>query len=902
MKKHFSAVRHELQKITLFSALFLSVGVTAWGQIPNYVPANGLVGWWPFNGNANDQSGNNLNGSVTGATLTTDRNGVANSCYNFNYTNWSWGSGGDEIYIPYNALFNTSNLTVSVWVNRASSGYTNQQHTIINRYQYGYSNPNGQTWQILAGSAPNCNISTVVYQAAPNNSQAFVFHSGPNLELNNWTNIVLTFDGLSKKQYVNGVLVATVPANGLLLNTAGNSGISVGVSDQANGHWGPFDGKIDDIGIWNRALSECEVAALYSGQPLTPPIVNLGSDTLSICGLNTTLDATNSAAVSYLWNTGDTTSTINISNSGEYTVTVTDTAGCSASDMVYVSIIDPTLTAGSSAFCLGDSTALSIGNTGGICGTLSSNLQTGLAAWYPFCSNADDLSSFANNGIVNGAVLDNDYVNNQNAAYSFNGTNNTINIINPFLNGGQATQFTMNARVKFNSLANNPNIWGKTKFWGEVNFGVDNNGKVYLVWANSITGNKYSSIVSQNNVITANTWCDISIVFQSGIGQIYINGQPVATSLTWSAQGGAILSTSTIENSCNFSQVANSSKLGVATSGGSSVGYLNGVLDEFKIWDYALTPALVHQNFEASSFVSTWWSDGTTNQNSIQVQPTQTTTYSVTVSDGVGSCTDSITIQVNNPQINAGSDISVCEGDSVTLTATGATTYGWDNGIVNGQAFLPIIEGYYTVVGTDTLGCSNTASVFLDLLQPTASTIERIACDTYLAPDSAIYSTSGTYTAIIPNAAGCDSTITLLLTVNNSSTSTQTATGVDSYTWPVNGQTYTQSGVYTAVIPNSKGCDSTITLNLSLEFSGISELNGKEIVITPNPVDASFTLIADSKYIGNEYVLTNQQGAIVGKGTIRATKMEVNCGHLAKGIYLFQINSTDQHVIRVMKN
>jgi hypothetical protein len=306
------------------------------------------------------------------------------------------------------------------------------------------------------------------------------------------------------------------------------------------------------------------------------------------------------------------------------------------------------------------------------------------------------------------------------------------------------------------------------------------------------------------------------------------------------------------------------------------------------------------QNIQSN--LSIWWSDGTTNQNIIQVQPTQTTTYSVTVSDGVGSCTDSITIQVNNPQINAGSDISVCEGDSVTLTATGATNYGWDNGILNGQAFSPTIEGYYTVVGTDTLGCSNSDSLFLDLLQPTASNIERIACDTYTAPDGNVYTISGQYIAIIPNAEGCDSTIQLALTVNNSSASTQTTAELDSYTWPVNGQTYTQSGVYTTVIPNSKGCDSTITLNLSLEFSGISELNGKEIVITPNPVDVSFTLIADSKYIGNEYVITNQQGAIVGKGTIRATKMEVNCGHLAKGIYLFQINSTDQHVIRVMKN
>ena len=306
------------------------------------------------------------------------------------------------------------------------------------------------------------------------------------------------------------------------------------------------------------------------------------------------------------------------------------------------------------------------------------------------------------------------------------------------------------------------------------------------------------------------------------------------------------------------------------------------------------------QNIQSN--LTNLWSDGTTNQSSIQVQPTQTTTYSVTVSDGVGSCTDSITIQVNNPQINAGSDLSVCAGDSIALTAEGASTYSWNNGVENGQAFVPTVEGLYSVVGTDTLGCSNSDTLFLDLLQPTSSNIERIACDTYTAPDGNVYTSSGQYLAIIPNAEGCDSTIQLALTVNNSSSSTQTTAELDSYTWPVNGQTYTQSGVYTAVIQNSKGCDSTITLNLSLEFSGISELNGKEIVITPNPVDASFTLIADSRYIGNEYVLTNQQGSIVGKGTIRATKMEVNCGHLAKGIYLFQINSTDQHVIRVMKN
>ena len=52
-------------------------------NIPSYVPKNGLVGWWPFNGNANDESGNGNNGVVNGATLTTDRNGTLNSAYSF---------------------------------------------------------------------------------------------------------------------------------------------------------------------------------------------------------------------------------------------------------------------------------------------------------------------------------------------------------------------------------------------------------------------------------------------------------------------------------------------------------------------------------------------------------------------------------------------------------------------------------------------------------------------------------------------------------------------------------------------------------------------------------------------------------------------------------------------------
>jgi hypothetical protein len=71
---------------------------------------------------------------------------------------------------------------------------------------------------------------------------------------------------------------------------------------------------------------------------------------------------------------------------------------------------------------------------------------------------------------------------------------------------------------------------------------------------------------------------------------------------------------------------------------------------------------------------------------------------------------------------------------------------------------------------------------------------------------------------------GCVGTDSINITVFEASASSQTQTALDSYTWPVNGQTYVQSGTYTHVIPNAAGCDSTITLNLTLSFTGIKDL------------------------------------------------------------------------------
>jgi hypothetical protein len=70
-------------KILLTIIVTISAFGITFAQVPSYVPTNGLVGWWPFNGNANDESGNGNNGTPTGCQLTTDRVGNSNRAYSF---------------------------------------------------------------------------------------------------------------------------------------------------------------------------------------------------------------------------------------------------------------------------------------------------------------------------------------------------------------------------------------------------------------------------------------------------------------------------------------------------------------------------------------------------------------------------------------------------------------------------------------------------------------------------------------------------------------------------------------------------------------------------------------------------------------------------------------------------
>lgn len=158
-----------------------------------------------------------------------------------------------------------------------------------------------------------------------------------------------------------------------------------------------------------------------------------------------------------------------------------------------------------------------------------------------------------------------------------------------------------------------------------------------------------------------------------------------------------------------------------------------------------------------------------------------------------------------------------CINTSSTISPTTCTDYTAPDMAVY------TTSGVYTAVIPNAAGCDSTITINLTVGTATSSTISPTVCTTYTAPDGATYSTSGIYTATIPNAQGCDSVITIDLTVSTITTSSITEVACDSYTAP-DMAVYTTSGVYTATIPSSTGCDSVITINLTVNAATASSI------------------------------------------------------------------------------
>ena len=111
-----------------------------------------------------------------------------------------------------------------------------------------------------------------------------------------------------------------------------------------------------------------------------------------------------------------------------------------------------------------------------------------------------------------------------------------------------------------------------------------------------------------------------------------------------------------------------------------------------------------------------------------------------------------------------------------------------------------------------------TQTITINIGQPSAASISPTACDSYVSPSgNYTWTTSATYSDTIPNTVGCDSIITVNLTINNSTTASQTLVECAGFSVTVGTNTYNTTGVYTDILVGSNGCDSTVTTDLTVE-------------------------------------------------------------------------------------
>jgi hypothetical protein len=238
-------------------------------------------------------------------------------------------------------------------------------------------------------------------------------------------------------------------------------------------------------------------------------------------------------------------------------------------------------------------------------------------------------------------------------------------------------------------------------------------------------------------------------------------------------------------------------------------------------------------------------------------------------------------------------NILVSSPSAASISNTACESY---TGPLNGQTYLQ--SGVYTTTISNAAGCDSIITLNLTINQPTDSSETVTNCVSYTWPvNGQTYNQSGIYTTTYTNALGCLSTKTLYLTINQSSSSILNETAIDSYS--LNGQIYDQSGTFTQIIQNSVGCDSIITLNLTLSTSTIDELIEATVIVYPNPTNDLLTIKLSSETNEN-YILTDSGGRKLLEGQLNGIETQVTLKELNIGLYFLQIGK-ERLTIRVVR-
>lgn len=701
--------------------LFLLFTILSLGASAQINLNQGLIAHYPFNGNANDISGNNINGTVSNATLTTDKTGTANSAYLFNGTN-------AYILLPFSNLYNFApqdSFSISVWVAPEA----------------------GQSWiaQALVVKSPfhpdftlsNWNYGVYLWDYTPMGGYALthLLSSSIDTRIANpcWYNIIITYKNGIWKMYVNGILVSQDLTQTKFILQDGFSRIAFGRKGDAIGDW--YKGKMDEIRIYNRVLNMQEVDSIVGTCFIQCSQKNDFSFSQNPCSPNDVTFSTTVTGQSNLkWDFGDgniantaTTVTNTYINPGNYLVTLitsyphcTDTVRKTITigiqnDNQLISTADTTICIGTTKqiittpglnFCWTPTTYLDNPNSPN---PVASPLQ-------PITYYLTSLSS-GTNLIPNGN-------------FSAGNTGFTSQYIYAANNTTEGEYFVGTNPQAWNPLA--PTCPDHTS--GNGNMMLVNGSPIpdAEVWKTSVT-------VTPNTNYTFSTWiCPVS--------------NPNPAQLAFSINGNSIgsLISATLPT-CNWIQFYTTWNSGNATTAIISIINKNMIAfgNDFALDDISFAPFTVKRDsvrinvdnpivttnndaiicegtpvqLTTTGAAAYSWSPVTGLSNAAIGNPVATpavTTQYIVTGTTSNNCTakDTVVITVNpKPVVTITNDTTICQNASVQLLATGGTNYIWspagslNNPAIANPVATPVTNTKYFVIVTNAANCTTIDSV-----------------------------------------------------------------------------------------------------------------------------------------------------------------------------------------------
>lgn len=320
--------------------------------------------------------------------------------------------------------------------------------------------------------------------------------------------------------------------------------------------------------------------------------------------------------------------------------------------------------------------------------------------------------------------------------------------------------------------------------------------------------------------------------------------------------------------------------------------------------------------------------------NSLAV--TEAGNYRVYVSNTTHACADTTLAEMievlSLPAIVAGSDLAICIGDTVNLSATTAATIAWDNGLQDGVDFFPTTTMDYIATATDNFGCENsdTVSVTVNLLPTVNAGANQTVCAgtsitfTATGASTLVWNhgiTNGTsFNALTPgnyivtgtDANGCIDKDTVVLTlytapnINLGSDMTLCANqfpvnlngpgGYTTYNWSNGATTQNTTGAaagsYILTVTNANGCqDKDTVVVVSNPCLGLDENTSFAYNMYPNP--ASNAVVVETTAPNSEVIISGVNGQILVTQQNTTATFTVNVSELSDGMYWLKVTSSE---------